>query len=199
MPQAKGTKDILCGVCRKACKGRKGLHIHMSMKGSCRRVMQARANKKRPRVRTDAMAPPETTEDDPPMDWDVHMSDGESVSATEFRKSQHHPEEHHGAEDAPPSVAHPGHQAAESDDNIFTEKFPFATGSSMGTAPTIFQELRARQAKGEIGDFGPFRDQDEWELVEWLLQCGASQTEIDKYLHLNIVRSKDPPVSLWCV
>ncbi|KIJ51600.1 hypothetical protein M422DRAFT_157646 [Sphaerobolus stellatus SS14] len=36
---------------------------------------------------------------------------------------------------------------------------------------------------------GPFDDRDEWELAEWLFKSGTSQTNMDKYPKLNIVRN----------
>lgn len=192
MPQAKGIKDKLCGVCRTPCKGSKGVRIHMAKQGSCRRVMQARVQKNRPRIRADAMAPPENTEDDPPMDWDAEVSNGEGVSAAEFRRSRHQDHEAvSGTVPAQDDHASPSETTGEApgtdEDEVFTAQFPHPAGLSMGTGRTVFEELRLRQNKGELGAFGPFVDKDEWELAEWLLQCGASQTEIDKYLRLNIV------------
>lgn len=41
-----------------------------------------------------------------------------------------------------------------------------------------------------MGDFGPFENCDEWGLASWLMQSGASQMEIDKFLKLNIVHNQ---------
>ncbi|KAF8509397.1 hypothetical protein JB92DRAFT_2614089, partial [Gautieria morchelliformis] len=41
--------------------------------------------------------------------------------------------------------------------------------------------------------FGPFLDQQEWELADWLMTSGASQTKVDRFLHLDITRERMGP------
>ncbi|KAF8515663.1 hypothetical protein JB92DRAFT_3088385 [Gautieria morchelliformis] len=41
--------------------------------------------------------------------------------------------------------------------------------------------------------FGPFLDQQEWELADWLMTSGASQTKVDCFLHLDITRERMGP------
>ncbi|KAF8479963.1 hypothetical protein JB92DRAFT_3274629, partial [Gautieria morchelliformis] len=40
---------------------------------------------------------------------------------------------------------------------------------------------------------GPFAYQADWELVTWLIDSSASQTEIDKFLKLNVTREQTHP------
>jgi hypothetical protein len=71
------------------------------------------------------------------------------------------------------------------------EKFPKPAGVSYSEQKTSFEELRKKQRWGEMGEFGPFDNKQEWELAEWLIKSGASQTEIDNFLKLEIVRLVD--------
>ncbi|KAF8511547.1 hypothetical protein JB92DRAFT_2813160 [Gautieria morchelliformis] len=53
--------------------------------------------------------------------------------------------------------------------------------------------MRDQQRKGQLGDYGPFVDQADWDLATWLMDSGASQTEIDKFLKLDVTRMRTRP------
>ncbi|KIJ47004.1 hypothetical protein M422DRAFT_81572, partial [Sphaerobolus stellatus SS14] len=65
-------------------------------------------------------------------------------------------------------------------------------GSTYGQAQTMFDKLCHLQEVGQMGMMGPFNDREEWELAEWLFKSGTSQTQMDKYLKLNIVCVRTP-------
>ncbi|KAF8531730.1 hypothetical protein JB92DRAFT_3086534 [Gautieria morchelliformis] len=56
--------------------------------------------------------------------------------------------------------------------------FDKLAGTSLGTHNTTFEQLQEEQKSGHFGVFGPFLDQQEWEL--------ADQTKIDRFLNLDI-------------
>lgn len=66
------------------------------------------------------------------------------------------------------------------------------------TGNTAFQEYlnRCRANKDANIPYGPFVDDEEWRLGDWLMTCGLSKEEIDKYLKLKIVSTHalDPPL-----
>ncbi|KAI8989226.1 hypothetical protein BD414DRAFT_372805, partial [Trametes punicea] len=68
----------------------------------------------------------------------------------------------------------------------WVEDFPSSAGEPVGTAETTFERLR--REKEEVGDspWAPFEDEEEWQLAHWLVTSGLTQTNIEKYLKLNI-------------
>ncbi|KAF8511429.1 hypothetical protein JB92DRAFT_3144061 [Gautieria morchelliformis] len=76
---------------------------------------------------------------------------------------------------------------------MWVKDFPEPAGVSYGEQKTTFEVLREEQRMGSLGTFGPFEDLAEWELAEWLIKSGASQSEIDKYLKLDITRNRTCP------
>ncbi|KAF8495591.1 hypothetical protein JB92DRAFT_2834758 [Gautieria morchelliformis] len=76
---------------------------------------------------------------------------------------------------------------AEDSDVMWVKDFPEPAGVSYGEQKTTFEVLHEEQRMGSLGTFGPFEDLAEWELAEWLIKGGASQSDIDKYLKLDIV------------
>ncbi|KAF8496067.1 hypothetical protein JB92DRAFT_3126275 [Gautieria morchelliformis] len=65
-------------------------------------------------------------------------------------------------------------------DIMWVKDFPEPAGVSYGEQKTTFEVLREEQRTGSLGTFGPFEDLAKWELAEWLIKSGASQSEIDK-------------------
>lgn len=57
------------------------------------------------------------------------------------------------------------------------------------TGNTAFQEYLNKCCANKDANipYGPFVDDEEWRLGEWLMTCGLSKGEIDKYLKLKIV------------
>ena len=50
----------------------------------------------------------------------------------------------------------------------------------------MFEQIRKEQQETGSSKWGPFKDQDEWELAEWLLK-NVGQKQTDDFLKLNIV------------
>jgi hypothetical protein len=72
----------------------------------------------------------------------------------------------------------------------FIEEFPaeFGAGAVWGEGIPFFEKLREEQEKNESSRWGPFEDQDEWELARWLIK-NVGQNQSDTFLNLNIVHS----------
>jgi hypothetical protein len=92
--------------------------------------------------------------------------------------------------------ARPQHQRATVEDAedeesaYFIEEFPanFGAGAVWGEEVPFFEKLRREQENSGTSKWGPFEDQDDWELAEWLIR-NIGQKQTDAFLNLNIVRS----------
>jgi hypothetical protein len=78
----------------------------------------------------------------------------------------------------------------EDKDEEYVEEFPgnFGAGAIWGEEVPFFETLRREQEESGTSEWGPFEDQDEWELAEWLIR-NIGQKQTDAFLNLNIVRS----------
>lgn len=73
----------------------------------------------------------------------------------------------------------------------FCREYPGRAANMLGTGKTEFEAMRESQKAGDSPDnhWAPFRDGEEWELAEWLVQ-ETTQKARDRYLKLNIVSFK---------
>lgn len=131
--------------------------------------------------------------DDEVADWEIPVDPVElQATIDEYREGRGGGEdEPPQSTDAPPSKRARVEEVPDEDyDELHTKPYPGRAGETFGRAQTIFDKLRERQSKGDLGEFGPFADRDELELASWLItESGASQSAIDKFLKLNIVCS----------
>jgi hypothetical protein len=72
----------------------------------------------------------------------------------------------------------------------FIEDFPanFGAGAVWGEEIPIFEKLRQEQDEKNASRWGPFEDQDEWDLARWLIR-NTGQNQTNAFLNLKIVRS----------
>lgn len=72
----------------------------------------------------------------------------------------------------------------------YSQSFPKQkqAGFSFGESPTQFESICNEEIfKEGHAVYGPFADEDEWELVKWLIK-NVGHTQADKFLRLPIVR-----------
>lgn len=64
-----------------------------------------------------------------------------------------------------------------------------AAGRTFGTGKTLYAQIEEeREKKGLPGaSWKPWDGGEEWDLVKWLLACGISQQDLDRYIKLKIV------------
>jgi hypothetical protein len=77
----------------------------------------------------------------------------------------------------------------------FIEDFPGEAGTPGKTKRTRFEEIRDAQRSAGEQYWGPFADQDEWELARWLMTANVSQNSRDAFLKLPIVCPHTIPLS----
>lgn len=69
-------------------------------------------------------------------------------------------------------------------------RFDTTAGQTYGEGRTLYERMQEEREREGLGEnpWEPFENQQEWELARWLLSSGLSQSDIDKYLKLEIVR-----------
>ena len=72
----------------------------------------------------------------------------------------------------------------------YIEEFPdyLGAGAVWGEELPSFENLRRDQELNASSRWGPFEDQDEWELATWLVR-NTGQNQINSFLNLKIVKS----------
>jgi hypothetical protein len=68
----------------------------------------------------------------------------------------------------------------------YTEEYPGRVADTLGTEKTRFEKIREHQKMEGLEPEAPFADDDEWELVKWLMKT-VGQTKADDFLKLPIV------------
>jgi hypothetical protein len=60
-------------------------------------------------------------------------------------------------------------------------------GATWGKDVPLFEHLRQQQKEEQTSQWGPFDNQEEWELAKWLIE-NVGQKQTDAFLKLDIVR-----------
>ncbi|KAH9950697.1 hypothetical protein B0H21DRAFT_776616 [Amylocystis lapponica] len=169
-----------CNFCYQQLPTPQGLRSHLSQKSSCRDAFRARTQQTAAAIATvqaESVDPGRQTsgdgDEDKPMDVD------------EPQLPDPHPraEVNHGVQEAinptPSSSRRVTVEEVEDEDagglpkRPWTNCYPHPAGS-----PFVWH---------------PFDTRDEWELAQWLMTSGVSQTAIDEYLQLPITRQRTQP------
>ena len=74
------------------------------------------------------------------------------------------------------------------DGRRFIENFPeeYQAGATWGNCKPFYEFLDEEQKKEGSSCYGPFDDEDEWQLAEWLIR-NVGQKQTDMFLKLPIV------------
>ncbi|KAF8490201.1 hypothetical protein JB92DRAFT_3129009 [Gautieria morchelliformis] len=143
---------------------------------TCRAVLRTQFLRQ---ARQDASAPNDDLEDDPPADWNMAEDPPDDDVAAYHDSNRAWQED--GASRGDLHGIDPDVQIEDvPEDDLVREEFPGLAGQAIGSGQTRFEMMRDQQRKGQLGDYGPFMDQADWDLATWLMDSGASQTEIDK-------------------
>ena len=70
----------------------------------------------------------------------------------------------------------------------YFEEYPSErkVGAAWGKDQPLFEQIQKEQQENGTSKWGPFKDEDEWELAEWLSK-NVGQKQTDTFLKLNIV------------
>ena len=68
----------------------------------------------------------------------------------------------------------------------YTQEYPGRVADTLGTEKTKFEKIRDEQKMDGMEPHAPFADEEEWELVKWLMK-NVGQTKADDFLKLPIV------------
>ena len=72
------------------------------------------------------------------------------------------------------------------EDSPYTEPYPKATATILGKKKTVFESMEAADLKKGKDKWAPFRNEDEWELAQFLMK-NLGQTKTDELLKLSFV------------
>jgi hypothetical protein len=97
--------------------------------------------------------------------------------------------------ETPPVHHNPLHvtveHAIDSDkESYYIEQFPaeFGAGAIWGEDIPFFEKVLRKQQESGSSLWGPFEDEDEWDLAKWLIR-NVGQNQINSFLKLNVVSS----------
>jgi hypothetical protein len=68
----------------------------------------------------------------------------------------------------------------------YTQEYPGHVADTLGTEQTKFEKIQDEQKMDGMEPHALFADEEEWELVKWLMK-NVSQTKADDFLKLPIV------------
>ncbi|KAH7920044.1 hypothetical protein BV22DRAFT_1107884 [Leucogyrophana mollusca] len=74
----------------------------------------------------------------------------------------------------------------------YFEPYPRNAAADLGEGKTTFEQYSDHQKDTGERRWGPFDDQEEWELAEWLIKS-LGQTRTDEYLKLPITKNRTKP------
>lgn len=73
------------------------------------------------------------------------------------------------------------------DNDTYIEAYPRPAGTAHGQGESSFETYRRVQAEDGQSPWSPFESAEEWELAQWLMGSGVSQTKVDDFLKLRKV------------
>lgn len=182
--------DATCRICRKQLGSTKGLNSHYGQT-SCGPLLRELIAEERRLAENPSREPAaQGNEPDEPEDLcsNVHMADVQ--------------------EDDPPADAEPPKQQdrrptveeVEDDEDApgasrWYEDYPGPAGMPLQgprefpDKQTTFDRIRTEQSEANLPPWHPFESKDDWELAQWLVRAGVSQSKIEEFLKLEKVRT----------
>jgi hypothetical protein len=184
-----------CKICLKGFDTLRGLRAHVSQTTRCRyRLCELAAQSGTPAMPAVGPMSLNLEQDQEMADLDpddiFHPADlaPPAFHHSPAPKANHHPLPKR-ARTMPEQVENatdPGDKAQR-----WVEDFPGGmAGTPLWKDQTKFEEIRDTQKHLEQLPWAPFESVEEWELARWLMLSGLSQTKIDAFLKLAIVRTK---------
>ena len=184
-----------CGFCHGQVPTIDGLKRHYARKVECRKKFQAEIGKSIVTVFDDEipdapqLAPspegPQSDDGSQPGEIDVAMAGNDFVPGLRRSRSPTAEENSSGQRSKRAWV-----EEIDDEDSPevgrYTEEYPGHVADTLGTEKTRFEKIREDQKMEGLEPEAPFADEDEWELVKWLMKT-VGQTKADDFLKLPIV------------
>ena len=184
-----------CGFCHNRVPTIDGMKRHYARAAECRKKFQAEIGKSIVTVFDDEI--PNNAPEQPPSP-EAHLSDNESLPADDvpIAGDDFIPRPMHVRSSTPENTSS-GQQSKRAwveeveDEEApkvgrYTQEYPSRVADTLGSDKTKFEKIRDDQKTEGIEPHAPFADEEEWELVQWLMK-NVGQTKADDFLKLPIV------------
>lgn len=190
-------KTHFCANCNGKVPTTHGMKLHFARRPDCRKWFLSQVEKTAFTVWDEeldsnppAVSPPlshisslDSGDNNPQVEADLTIGDN-------FVPSLKHPRSPTPDDVAPDHSKRARVEDAEDEDepnlSRYTEAYPGRVADVLGSKPTKFEKIQAQQKSDGLEPWAPFADEEEWELVKWLMK-NVGQTKTDEFLKLPIV------------
>jgi hypothetical protein len=186
-----------CVYCRKILPTLKGLRSHITQSKSCRDALRRITKKRSPTKKSrdedseiSNISNSERMDQDEPMLFNPLQTDVDSnqYDPTSSSANDH---DHH---DRRARVEEVEDEEAGTQSR-WIKDYPRPAGTPGQSAQSYFEMVREEQKKNGDSPWAPFKDEEEWELAQWLIS-NVGQNATDKYLKLPIVSPSAPKTKI---
>jgi len=184
---------FICIACGHGLRTRSGLARHIGLVPYCRKIVHSAEILSEANIQPLAPSPNRRR--------NIPISDLNRVNIHELSENQRNAADRMDLTpfSAPTHAEIPGTQQStevaeesSSADNIDqispTEDAYRHAGKVYGQGVTLFEMLERAHNQHGLQPWYPWASFQEWEMASWMIQCGASQSELDKMLNLDLVR-----------
>ena len=179
-------KKPCCGFCLKECLTAKNIQLHIANTAKCRAARNQLMNRRSASPLRDIFSTTNTPGLEPRagdiMDGFVGHDEIDYISSERLMDID-------VAQQSPSHDSHPSHIELDNNNNNIIERYaedynPSHVAHLLQKSQTAFELMRDE----ELGEtpWTPFKDEDEWELTQFLIK-EVPQTTADKFLKLQIV------------
>jgi hypothetical protein len=184
-----------CAFCHGPVPTIDGMKRHYARKAECRKKFQAEIGKSIVTIFDDEIPdPPQpaptpealpSDEGSQPDDIDIPIAGDDFIPGRTHSRSPTADENSPGQRSKRAWV-----EEAEDEDapevKRYTQEYPGRVADTIGTEKTKFEKIREDQKMEGLEPEAPFADEEEWELVKWLMK-NVGQTKADDFLKIPIV------------
>jgi len=154
-----------CEICGSGTRTKQGVSSHLAQSAACRDAFNRKYQD-----RQDIESTPEFSWDPDDLASEIPAFDAPDVPAQSYRTTVEILDED------PLPVC-------------WIEDFPGPAGSILAPCTSTFHNQRERQKEAGHAPWHPFERKEEWELAKWLMTSGVSQTKMNEFLKLDVVRT----------
>lgn len=177
-----------CGVCRKPISSYGYLKLHIEGSKKCRRTLRRRQARSGHLDDTGENALPHLNREpnaSSGQDSDVEFDYGIPVDDAVLFEAQNSTA---GSPD-PNGPLPPSSQSPLESGDTFIEEYPAISraGHPISHHPSIYEQHASRLKSENQSIWGTFRNEEEWDLAKWLVNCGVSQNKLKSFFKLPIV------------